>query len=70
MMKVVSGQNQAFALEGINKNVKVEWKVPNIQPQHILDYQHSKNDVQFEIKDLIQIIKRQSIESIKMNVII
>lgn len=52
------GQNQAFALEGINKNVKVEWKVPNIQPQHILDYQHSKNDVQFEIKDLIQIIKK------------
>lgn len=51
-------QNQAFALEGINKNVKVEWKVPNIQPQHILDYQHSKNDVQFEIKDLIQIIKK------------
>ncbi|MBF2260428.1 vWA domain-containing protein [Staphylococcus capitis] len=52
------GENQAFALEGINKNVKVEWKVPNIQPQHILDYQHSKNDVQFEIKDLIQIIKK------------
>ena len=52
------GQNQAFAIEGINKNVKVEWKVPNIQPQHILDYQHSKNDVQFEIKDLIQIIKK------------
>lgn len=52
------GQNQAFVLEGINKNVKVEWKVPNIQPQHILDYQHSKNDVQFEIKDLIQIIKK------------
>ena len=52
------GQNQAFALEGINKNVKVEWKVPKIQPQHILDYQHSKNDVQFEIKDLIQIIKK------------
>ena len=52
------GQNQAFALEGINKNAKVEWKVPNIQPQHILDYQHSKNDVQFEIKDLIQIIKK------------
>ncbi|MCC3754802.1 vWA domain-containing protein [Staphylococcus capitis] len=52
------GQNQTFALEGINKNVKVEWKVPNIQPQHILDYQHSKNDVQFEIKDLIQIIKK------------
>ena len=52
------GQNQAFALEGINKNVKVEWKVPNIQQQHILDYQHSKNDVKFEIKDLIQIIKK------------
>lgn len=52
------GQNQAFALEGINKNVKVEWKVPNIQPQYISDYQHSKNDVQFEIKDLIQIIKK------------
>ena len=63
------GQNQAFALEGINKNVKVEWKVPNIQPQHILDYQHSK--MMFNLKSRILFIKkRQSIESIKMNVII
>ncbi len=52
------GQNQAFALEGINKNVKIEWKVPDIQPQDIIDYQSSKNDVQYEIKDLIQIIKK------------
>lgn len=52
------GQNQAFALEGINKNVKIEWKVPDIQPQDIINYQSSKNDVQYEIKDLIQIIKK------------
>ena len=52
------GQNQAFALKGINKDVSIEWNIPDITPQNVIDYQYSKNDVQFEIKDLIQIIKK------------
>lgn len=52
------GQNQAFALKGINKDVSIEWNVPDITPQNVIDYQYSKNDVQFEIKDLIQIIEK------------
>lgn len=52
------GQNQAFALKGINKDVSIEWNIPDITPQNVIDYQYSKNDVQFEIKDLIQIIEK------------
>ena len=43
---------------------------PDITPQNVIDYQYSKNDVQFEIKDLIQIIKRPSTENMKMKDII
>ena len=52
------GQNSAFALEGINQNVDIKWKVPDILPEYIQAYEDVKNDVQFEIKDLIQIIKK------------
>lgn len=52
------GQNSAFALEGINQNVDIKWKVPDILPEYIQAYENVKNDVQFEIKDLIQIIKK------------
>ncbi|PTF04671.1 hypothetical protein BUY45_02770 [Staphylococcus devriesei] len=52
------GQNAAFALKGINNNVEIEWKVPDIEPEYFSDYQKAKNDVQFETKDLIQIIKK------------
>ena len=45
-------------LKGINKDVSIEWNIPDITPQNVIDYQYSKNDVQFEIKDLIQIIKK------------
>ncbi|MGC7568233.1 vWA domain-containing protein [Staphylococcus epidermidis] len=53
-----TGQNQTFALKGINKDVSIEWNIPDITPQNVIDYQYSKNDVQFEIKDLIQIIEK------------
>ena len=52
------GQNQTFPLDGINKNISIDWRVPDITPQNIVEYQYSKNDVQYEIKDLIQIIKK------------
>lgn len=52
------GENASFALKGINENVEVKWNVPDIEPDYLLEYQNVKNDVQFETKDLIQIIKK------------
>ncbi|MEB7752717.1 vWA domain-containing protein [Staphylococcus pseudoxylosus] len=52
------GHNQAFALKGINENVEIKWNIPEIQPQFIRQYQEVESDVQFEIKDLIQIIQK------------
>ncbi|HGZ8494354.1 TPA: nitric oxide reductase activation protein NorD [Staphylococcus aureus] len=52
------GQSQAFQLDGVNKNVEKKWQIPEIEPQYVLEYQESKQDVQYEIKDLIQIIKK------------
>ncbi|PTI68842.1 vWA domain-containing protein [Staphylococcus succinus] len=52
------GLNQAFALKGINQNVEIKWNVPDIQPNYIIDYHKVESEVQFEIKDLIQIIKK------------
>ena len=42
----------------MNKNVEIKWQIPEIEPQYVLEYQESKQDVQYEIKDLIQIIKK------------
>lgn len=50
--------NQAFALKGINQNVEIKWNIPDIQPNYIIDYHKVESEVQFEIKDLIQIIKK------------
>lgn len=52
------GHNQAFALKGINENVEIKWNIPEIQPQFIHQYQEVEADVQFETKDLIQIIQK------------
>ncbi|PTI48872.1 vWA domain-containing protein [Staphylococcus succinus] len=52
------GLNQAFALKGINQNVEIKWNIPDIQPNYIIDYHKVESEVQFEIKDLIQIIKK------------
>ncbi|MEB8124541.1 VWA domain-containing protein [Staphylococcus succinus] len=52
------GLNQAFALKGINQNVEIKWNRPDIQPNYIIDYHKVESEVQFEIKDLIQIIKK------------
>ncbi|PTK65578.1 vWA domain-containing protein [Staphylococcus borealis] len=52
------GENASFALKGINENVEIKWNVPDIEPDFLPAYQDVKNDVQFETKDLIQIIKK------------
>ena len=52
------GQNASFALKGINENVEIKWQIPDILPEYLMQYQTVKSDVQFETKDLIQIIKK------------
>ncbi|WP_436937023.1 vWA domain-containing protein [Staphylococcus xylosus] len=52
------GLNQAFALKGINENVEIKWNIPEIKPQFIHEYHEIESDVQFETKDLIQIIQK------------
>ncbi|MGX5790469.1 vWA domain-containing protein [Staphylococcus equorum] len=52
------GHNQAFALKGINQNVEIKWNIPDIEPQYINDYHNVESEVQFETKDLTQIIKK------------
>ncbi|MFK4182114.1 vWA domain-containing protein [Staphylococcus cohnii] len=52
------GNNSAFALKGINANVDVKWNVPEIRPEYQNEYHEVENEVQFETKDLIQIIKK------------
>lgn len=52
------GQNQAFALKGINERVEIKWNIPDIEPQYVQAYKNVESDVQFEIKDLIQIIQK------------
>lgn len=61
------GENTSFALKGINENVEIKWNVPDIEPDYLLEYQNVKNDVQFETKDLIQIIKKPLIASTLMS---
>ncbi|MCU5745535.1 VWA domain-containing protein [Staphylococcus sp. SQ8-PEA] len=53
-----TGQFNHFELKGINKNVSIEWNKPSIKPGYSDQYRDLKNNVQFEIKDLIQIIKK------------
>src|SRR5699024_9945206 len=52
------GQNQVFALKGINENVEIKWNVPEIESHYVSDYHNVESEVQFETKDLIQIIKK------------
>ncbi|MCD8820209.1 hypothetical protein BUZ15_02990 [Staphylococcus gallinarum] len=52
------GVNPAFALTGINENVEIKWNKPDILPEYLTQYQTVESQVQFETKDLIQIIKK------------
>ncbi|ARJ51834.1 vWA domain-containing protein [Staphylococcus lutrae] len=47
-----------FALNGINQYVDIQWHVPDILPEYVEAYRHVQNAVQYETKDLIQIIKK------------
>lgn len=53
-----TGTHPALTLSGINKNVEIIWNTPVIQDQDIIKYEDFVSHVQFEIKDLIQIIKK------------
>ncbi|AVQ33195.1 hypothetical protein C7J88_02875 [Staphylococcus muscae] len=50
--------NNLLGLTGINANVRIEWNVPTILPEYIEAYRQVQTDVQYETKDLIQIIKK------------
>ncbi|PTF07043.1 hypothetical protein BUY41_09370 [Staphylococcus cohnii] len=52
------GNHSAFALKGINANVDVKWNIPEILPKYHNEYHDVEKEVQFETKDLIQIIKK------------
>ena len=45
-------------MRGINENVEIKWNVPEILPEYIPEYHEVHKDVQFEIKDLTQIIQK------------
>ncbi|SCT06325.1 vWA domain-containing protein [Staphylococcus caeli] len=52
------GHNEVFALKGINQNVDVKWNIPDIKPEYLQTYRDVESEVQFETKDLIQIIQK------------
>ena len=52
------GNNSAFVLKGINENVEIKWNVPDILPEYKDLYNNVEKEVQFETKDLTQIIKK------------
>lgn len=52
------GANSPFTLTGINENVGIDWRIPDIQPEYIKAYHDVEQSVSVETKDLIQIIKK------------
>ncbi|WP_340278275.1 nitric oxide reductase activation protein NorD [Staphylococcus coagulans] len=50
--------NHLLSLSGINQYVDIKWNVPEIQPEYFEAYRQVQSEVQYEIKDLIQIIKK------------
>ncbi|HJE01992.1 MAG TPA: hypothetical protein K8V29_06935 [Staphylococcus auricularis] len=53
-----TGLHEAFQLKGINKNVEIQWNVPDINPENIQAYREVKQQVEIETKDLIKIIQK------------
>lgn len=49
---------QPFALKGINENVEVQWHTPKITDEDRANYHSVHQEVQYEIKDLTQIIQK------------
>lgn len=52
------GAKSPFALTGINENVEIDWRVPDIRPEYVKTYHDVEQSVGIETKDLIQIIKK------------
>ncbi|GAA6825947.1 VWA domain-containing protein [Helicobacter pylori] len=52
------GAKSPFALTGINENVEIDWRVPDIKPEYVKTYHDVEQSVGIETKDLIQIIKK------------
>lgn len=52
------GAKSPFALKGINENVEIDWRVPDIKPEYVKTYHDVEQSVSIETKDLIQIIKK------------
>lgn len=52
------GAKSQFALKGINENVEIDWRVPDIKPEYVKTYHDVEQSVSIETKDLIQIIKK------------
>jgi nitric oxide reductase activation protein len=52
------GAKSPFALTGINENVEIDWRVPDIKPEYVKTYHDVEQSVSIETKDLIQIIKK------------
>lgn len=52
------GSKSPFALTGINENVEIDWRVPDIKPEYVKSYHAVEQSVSIETKDLIQIIKK------------
>jgi nitric oxide reductase activation protein len=52
------GAKSPFALTGINENVDIDWRVPDIKPEYVKTYHDVEQSVSIETKDLIQIIKK------------
>ncbi|WP_114603367.1 VWA domain-containing protein [Staphylococcus sp. EZ-P03] len=49
---------QPFVLKGINENVEVQWHTPKITDEDRANYHSVHQEVQYEIKDLTQIIQK------------
>ncbi|MBF7018721.1 VWA domain-containing protein [Staphylococcus sp. 18_1_E_LY] len=52
------GAKSPFALTGINENVEIDWRIPDIKPEYVKTYHDVEQSVSIETKDLIQIIKK------------
>ncbi|MCS4485410.1 vWA domain-containing protein [Staphylococcus americanisciuri] len=53
-----NSSHNLLGLTGINANVRIKWNIPSILPEYVEAYRQVQTDVQYEIKDLIQIIKK------------
>lgn len=53
-----SGRHPLLALKGINQYVDIQWHQSDIKPEHVTAYKNVQQAVQYETRDLIEIIKK------------